>query len=69
MTHKEFYIWLDGFMSNRSWTVIQEVDIELIQEKMKEVKDEFDFDKFINISKRRKFNEPIVVDSKEQLND
>jgi len=56
-------------MSNRSWTVIQEVDIELIQEKMKEVKDEFDFDKFINISKRRKFNEPIVVDSKEQLND
>jgi len=69
MTHKEFYIWLDGFMTNRSWTVIQQSDIEGIQEKMKEVKDDFDFDKFINISKHRKFNEPIIVDSKEQLND
>ena len=40
MTHKEFYIWLDGFMTNRNWTVIQQKDIETIQEKMKEVKDE-----------------------------
>jgi hypothetical protein len=40
MTHKEFYIWLDGFMTNREWTVIKEIDIETIQEKMKEVKDE-----------------------------
>lgn len=40
MTHKEFYIWLDGFMTNRRWTVIQQIDIETIQEKMKEVKDE-----------------------------
>ena len=40
MTHKEFYIWLDGFMTNRCWTVIQQVDIETIQDKMKEVKDE-----------------------------
>ena len=40
MTHKEFYIWLDGFMTNRSWTVIQQVDIETIQDKMKEVKDD-----------------------------
>jgi hypothetical protein len=39
MTHKEFYIWLEGFMTNRSWTVIQQSDIEGIQEKMKEVKD------------------------------
>jgi len=40
MTHKEFYIWLEGFMTNRSWTDIQQSDIEAIQEKMKEVKDE-----------------------------
>ena len=39
MTHKEFYIWLDGFMTNRSWTVIQQSDIEGIQNKMKEVKE------------------------------
>ena len=39
MTHKEFYIWLDGFMTNRRWTVIQQIDIETIQEKMQEVKE------------------------------
>ena len=40
MTHKEFYIWLEGFMTNRDWVVIKQIDIETIQEKMKEVKDE-----------------------------
>ena len=40
MTYKEFYVWLDGFMTNRSWTTIKQVDIESIQEKMKEVKDD-----------------------------
>jgi len=40
MTYKEFYIWLEGFMTNRDWAVIKEVDIETIQEKMKDVKDE-----------------------------
>jgi len=44
MTYKEFYIWLEGFMTNRSWTVIQQKDIETIQEKMKKVKEEPDFD-------------------------
>jgi hypothetical protein len=39
MTHKEFYIWLEGFMTNRRWTSITQADIESIQEKMKEVKD------------------------------
>ena len=37
MTYKEFYIWLDGFMTNRSWTIIKQGDIETIQGKMKEV--------------------------------
>ena len=40
MTYKEFYIWLEGFMTNRDWVVIKQVDIETIQEKMKDVKDE-----------------------------
>lgn len=40
MTHKEFYLWLEGFMTNRDWTLIKEIDIESIQDKMKEVKDE-----------------------------
>ena len=40
MTHKEFYIWLDGFMSNRDWTLIREIDISPIVEKMSEVKEE-----------------------------
>ena len=40
MTHKEFYIWLEGFMTNRDWVVIKQSDIETIQEKMKDVRDE-----------------------------
>ena len=40
MTHKEFYIWLEGFMTNKRWTDFKQIDIETIQEKMKEVKDE-----------------------------
>jgi len=35
MTHKEFFVWLEGFMTNRDWTTIKQVDIEVIQEKMK----------------------------------
>jgi hypothetical protein len=56
-------------MTNRCWTVIQQSDIEGIQNKMKEVKDEFNFDEFIKKGKHRTFGEPIIVDSKEQLND
>jgi hypothetical protein len=40
MTHKEFYIWLDGFMTNKRWTDFKQGDIETIQEKMKEVKED-----------------------------
>ena len=42
MTHKEFYIWLDGFLTNRCWTFVKESDIDAIKEKMKDVKGEFD---------------------------
>jgi hypothetical protein len=49
ITHKEFYVWLDGFMTNRDWTTIKQVDIESIQEKMKEVKDDFKLSDFTNL--------------------
>jgi hypothetical protein len=48
MNYKEFYIWLDGFMTNRSWTAFQQTDIECIQNKMKDVNDGFDIEKFRN---------------------
>ena len=40
MDYKEFYIWLDGFMTNRCWTTIKQIDIQNIQDKMKEVNDD-----------------------------
>ena len=53
MTHKEFYLWLEGFMTNREWTEIREIDIESIKEKMKEVSEtpnitKRDRDNFLN---------------------
>ena len=72
MTHKEFYIWLDGFLTNRSWEVIQQTDIESIKEKMKDVKDdnEFDFDKFKHLgNKKISHLQPIVVPSIKQDDD
>lgn len=69
MTHKEFFIWLNGFMTNRSWTVVQQADIEAIEEKMKEVRDEFNINDFLKRGKDRSINPTIIVDSKEQLND
>jgi hypothetical protein len=35
INYKEFYVWLEGFMTNREWVV--EKDLETIKEKMKEV--------------------------------
>lgn len=62
MIYKEFYVWLDGFMTNRDWTTIKQVDIESIQEKMKEVTDDFDLGKFSNLSKnRQQYFNPISV--------
>ena len=49
INYKEFYVWLDGFMTNRDWTTIKQVDIESIQEKMKEVKDDFKLSDFTNL--------------------
>ena len=48
MTHKDFYLWLEGFMTNREWVV--EKDLETIKEKMKEVSETS------NITKRDRDN-------------
>ena len=72
ISHKEFYIWLDGFLTNRSWTVVQESDIDAIKEKMSQVKDEneFDLDKFRHLgNKRNNGLQPIVVPSIKQDDD
>jgi len=66
MTYKEFYIWLDGFMTNRRWTSITQSDIESIQEKMKEVKNG---DTEIKIREFDFIPPPVNPISKEQLND
>ena len=58
MTHKEFYVWLEGFMTNREWTEIREIDIEAIKEKMKEVSETS------NITKRDRDN---FLDNKREL--
>lgn len=42
MNYKEFFIWLDGFMTNRDRTTIKESDIESIVETMKKVKEDDD---------------------------
>ena len=42
MNHKEFYIWLDGYLAGRIDSNI--VDIDLIVKKMKEVKSDSDID-------------------------
>ena len=72
MTHKQFYIWLDGFLTNRSWTVIQESDIDAIKEKMSQVKDEndFDLDKFRHLGNKGNGGlQPVVVPSIKQDDD
>ena len=58
MTYKEFYVWLEGFMTNREWTEIREIDIESIKEKMKEVSET------TNIIKRDRDN---FLDNKREL--
>ena len=45
MTYKEFYIWLDGFVTQRHWTQYRKEEVDLILEKMKEVKDEPEIDR------------------------
>lgn len=39
LNYKEFYFWLDGFMTNKCWASIKKEDIETIQGKMKQVGD------------------------------
>jgi len=52
MTHKEFYIWLEGYLYGKLEN--KHIDISPIVEKMGDVKDEneFDLDKFKHLGNR-----------------
>lgn len=60
MNHKEFFIWLDGFLTNRSWEVIQQTDVEAIKDKMKEVTGEFDLNSLRSNKQTSPFN-PVTI--------
>jgi hypothetical protein len=60
MNHKEFFIWLDGFLTNRSWEVIQQTDVEVIKDKMKEVTGEFDLNSLRSNKQTSPFN-PVTI--------
>ena len=62
MDYKSFFIWMDGFMTNRDWTTIRQIDIETIKLKMSEVKDKdsFDLNKLNSLRKNSPFN-PVVL--------
>ena len=60
ISHKEFYIWLDGFLTNRDWTVIQESDINVIKDKMKEVKGDIDLNSLRTNKQTSPFN-PVTI--------
>jgi hypothetical protein len=85
MNYKEFYFWLDGFVTQRHWTQYRQEEIELILQKMKEVKenDDFNYDK-LNINPFQPVPVPInpfpgtgdptppwtiTCETKQQLND
>lgn len=64
LSHKEFYIWLDGYISAKSKEEnngnVYYMDIFPIIEKMKEVKDEKDSTLSELISKYRNTNPPVL---------
>jgi hypothetical protein len=73
MNYKDFYYWLDGFMTNRNWDTIQQTDIESIQKKLKEVRGDSDINVDKIMSMKTPLDIPIKIDMpnpfKEQLND
>jgi hypothetical protein len=70
MTHKEFYIWLEGYLYGKLEN--KHIDISPIVEKMGNVKDEneFDLDKFRHLGNKRNSGlQPVVVPSIKQDDD
>jgi len=60
MTYKEFYFWLDGYLTGKLEN--KHIDITLIVKKMGEVKDDFDLEKFSKLSKtQQQYFNPISV--------
>lgn len=58
LSHKEFYIWLEGYLYGKLEN--KHIDITPIVEKMNQVKDDFDIDKFKMLG-RRPTMEPITI--------
>jgi len=60
ITYKQFYSWLEGYLYGKLEN--KHIDIAPIVEKMKEVTDDFDLEKFSNLSKtRQQYFNPISV--------
>lgn len=66
MTHKEFYIWLEGYLYGKLEN--KHIDIAPIVEKMQYVKDEdeFDLDKFRHLGK---LSTPLIAPNYKPNND
>lgn len=59
LTHKEFYIWLEGYLYGKLEN--KHIDITPIVEKMNQVKEDFDLDRFKQLGKLNKGLEPITI--------
>lgn len=59
MTYKEFYIWLDGYLTPKLEN--KHIDIVPIVEKMGQVKEDFDVDQFKRFRQRLDKLDPITI--------
>jgi hypothetical protein len=60
INHKQFYSWLEGYLYGKLEN--KHIDITPIVEKMGEVKDDFDLEKFSKLSKtQQQYFNPISV--------
>lgn len=67
MTHKEFYIWLEGYLYGKLEN--KHIDITPIVEKMNQVKDEFDIENFKHLGTMNKGLDPITIRPNRDDND
>lgn len=63
MTHKEFYFWLQGFLSGKNH--LNDSEILSIQKKMDTIKDELSHNSFMKSRTASELFKPIQVDIKD----